>query len=351
MTTPAVAPEVLRRIPKVELHCHLEGSVRASTLAALAHHHDVPLPTRDPRTLYRFGDLTGFLAVYEIACDVMRSASDFALVTYEALEDAAMSGNVRYREMFFNPSLHPGTPYHVMLAGILDGARAAEHDYGIRCRLIPSIYRQLPVATAMEMLDLVIAHRDDRVVGIGMDGDELLDPPEQFAAVYAAAGRAGLHRAAHVAHDGPAAFITTCIEQLGVERIDHGYHVVDDPALTARLRDDGTAFLCATPTPPLCGWSRDLDESPVRRMIDAGLTVVLNSDDPTMLQTDLAREFDLVVNGWGHTPQRAKRFVTDAIDAAWCDDTERRDLRREIEPELDRLLGLTGTAGHGATHP
>lgn len=347
MATPMIDPDLLRRIPKVELHCHLEGSVRASTLIALAQHHGMALPTRDPRSLYRFADLAAFLQVYELACAVMRTASDFALVTYEALEDAAMSSNVRYREMFFNPSLHPGTPYPVMLHGIVDGIRAAEHDYGIRCRLIPSIYRQLPVETAMAMVDEVVRHRDDHVVGIGMDGDELLDPPEQFVAVYAAAERAGLHRGAHVAHDAPASYITTCLEQLGVDRIDHGYHVVDDPALVARLRDAGTAFLCATPTPPLCGWSRDLDDSPVRRMIDAGLTVVLNSDDPTMLHTDLGLEFDKVVNGWGHTPERTKRFVTDAIAAAWCDDTERAALRRDIEPVLDRMLGLAAVTVDG----
>ncbi len=340
MTPPSIDPAVLRRMPKVELHCHLEGSLRSSTLIALADHHGITLPTREPRWLYRYHDLAGFLAVYEVACAVLRTASDFALVTYEALEDAAMSSNVRYREMFFNPTLHPDISYQVMLAGIVDGIRAAEHDYGIRCRLIPSIYRQLPASAALEMVDMVAAHRSEYVVGIGMDGDELLDPPEQFVAAYAAAARAGLHRGAHMAHDGPASFITTCLDGLGCERIDHGYHVVDDPALMERLREAGTPFLCATPTPPLCGWPSAFDESPVRRMIDAGLTVILNSDDPTMLHTDLGTEFDKVCNGWGLPPSRAKRFVMDAIDAAWCDASERAELAREIEPELDRMLGL-----------
>ena len=261
-----------------------------------------------------------------------RPASDFALVTYEALEDAAMSSNVRYREMFFNPTLHPGLSYTSMLAGITDGIRAAEHDYGITARLIPSIYRQDPVSTAMEMVEAVVARPDDHVVGIGMDGDELADPPERFAAVYALAGKAGLHRGAHVAHDGPASFIETCLDVLGCERIDHGYHVVDDPVLMARLRDSGTAFLCATPTPRLCGWPSAFDESPVKRMIDAGLTVTLNSDDPPMLHTDLGTEFQKVCNGWGLGAARAKQFVMDAIDAAWCDASERAALGTHDRP-------------------
>jgi adenosine deaminase len=336
-----IDPDVLQRMPKVELHCHLEGSLRASTLVRLADHRSITLPTRNYHGLYSYADLAGFLEVYGIACGVLQSASDFALVAYEALEDAIMSSNVRYREMFFNPTLHPNVPYTTMLAGITDGIRAAEHDYGITARLIPSIYRQDPVPTAMALVETVIAHPNDYVVGIGMDGDELTDPPGQFAAAYALAGKAGLHRGAHVAHDGPASFIETCLDELGCERIDHGYHVIDDPALMARLRDSGTAFLCATPTPRLCGWPSAFDESPVKRMIEAGLTVTLNSDDPPMLHTDLGSEFQKVCNGWGLSPARAKQFVMDAIDAAWCDASERADLAHTIGPELDRMLGLT----------
>jgi adenosine deaminase len=344
---PVIDRDVLRAMPKVELHCHLEGSLRASTVADLAEHHGIDLPVADPADLYQYADLAGFLGAYEIACRVLVTASDFALVTYESLEDAAMTSNVRYREMFFNPTLHPGVSYPDMLTGILDGVRAAEHDYGIVTRLIPSIYRQMPVAAAVEMVDLVVAHRDERVVGIGMDGDELRDPPERFAAAYAAAAAAGLHRTAHVAHDAPASFIRTCLDVLGCERVDHGYHVVDDPALMDELRERRVPFLCATPTPPLCGWPSGLDESPVRTMIDAGLVVVVNSDDPTMLHTDLATEFEKVCNGWRLGPHRTKQLVMDAIAAAWCDETDRRHLATTISAELDDVLGLTEGALDG----
>lgn len=336
MTT--VDAEVLRSLPKVELHCHLEGSIRASTLIELAGMRSIELPTRDPERLYVFDDLTEFLAVYEIACAAVVSSGDFALVTYESLEDAARTSNVVHREMFFNPSLHPGVGYDTMLAGILDGLRAAERDFGITAALIPSIYRQLPVDAALEMLDVVIEHRTDEVVGIGMDGDELRDPPARFAEVYERAGRAGLHRTAHVAHDGPADFIVTCLDDLGCERIDHGYHVIDDPELTQRLADEGVPFMCATPTPPLCGWPTSFDASPVRTMIDAGLTVVLNSDDPAMLGTDLATEYERVCTRWSLPPERVRRLVTDALDAAWLDEADRARLAERIVPELDRLL-------------
>ncbi len=343
--TATIDPTVLREMPKVELHAHLEGSLRVSTLIELAAKRSVPLPSDDPDELYRFVDLAEFLHVYEIACRVLVTRDDFERAAYEALADAALSSNVRYREMFFNPSLHEAS-YPAMLEGIVSGVAAAEQDFGIVCRLIPSIYRQDPIGAVVEMVETVIANRNDYVVGIGMDGDELAAPPQNFVAAYDLAGNAGLRRTAHVAHDAPAATIETCLDLLGCDRVDHGYHVIDDADLVVRLSERGIPFLCATPTPPLCGWSPDLDESPIRQMIESGLTVTLNSDDPTMLHTDLGNEFVKVCNGWGLPAQRARRFVTDAIAAAWCDETERSDLSRSIEPELDRALGLAPDAPH-----
>ena len=304
----------------------------------------MPLPTRSGLSLYRFADLDAFVRVFHLACDVMRSASDFALVTYESLEDAAKSSNVRYREMFISPAMHPGTPYHVMLAGIADGIRAAEHDFGIVTRVIPSIRRQGTAAEAVELVETVVRHRHEFVVGIGMDGAEAGAPPERFAEAYRLAGRAGLRRAAHVAHEGPAAYVETCVRVLGCDRIDHGYHVIDDPAIVTRMRDAGVTFVCSTATPPLWGWPDDVAESPVRRMVAEGLRVTLNSDDPSMLRTDLTTEFVKVCAAWDLPLDRARRFVTDAIDAAWCDEPLRPRSARPGHLRADRRL----TAPHAA---
>lgn len=317
----------VRRMPKVELHCHLEGCVRASTLIELADRHHVTLPTRRALALYHFADLDAFVSVYELACGVMRSASDFALVTYETLEDAFRTSNVRYREMFVSPTAHPGTPYPVMLAGIVDGIRAAEHDYGVTARVIPSIRRQGTAAEAREVVEMVVAHPHEYVVGIGMDGPEAGAPPGRFVDAYTAAGRAGLRRTAHVAHEGPAAYVDECLRVLGCDRIDHGYHVLDDPALVARLRDAGTAFVCSSATPPLWGWPRELEHSPIRSMIAAGLTVTLNTDDPAMLHVDLASEMTRVATAWSLTEAQLERIVADAVDAAWCQDAARAAVR------------------------
>lgn len=327
--------EAIRALPKVELHCHLEGSLRAPTLVELAAGHDLELPAERADELYRYDDLAGFLSVYEVACYAVQTTADFARVTYEALEDAAAC-NIVYREMFWNPTLHD-LPYADQLEGILDGVRSAAADFGIRTSLIPSIYRNQPLEVAHDLVRTVAEARVDEVVGIGMDGDEIADPPERFAKVYSAIDAAGLRRTAHVAHDAPARSIVTALEVLGCERVDHGYHVVDDPVLLERLCKAGVPFMCASVTPPLCGWTSDFAESPIRTMIESGLKVVLNSDDPPMLHTDLNQEFVKAVEGWGLETVHVVDLMTNAIDAAWLDDVDKADLRATIEPSLRAL--------------
>jgi adenosine deaminase len=329
----------LRRIPKVELHCHVEGAVRPGTLAELASANDVPLPPGSVDDLYHYEDLEGFLRIYELVCRSLRRREDFERVAYESLEDGVRLGALRYREMFFNPTLHTreGIPYADVVDGLLDGIRAARTDLGVEGRLIPAVYRQDPVDVAERMLEEVLAERRDEVIGIGLDGDELLDPPEKFAGVFEAAGKAGLHRTAHASHDGPATFITTCLDELHVERVDHGYHVLDDEKVLARTRDDGVAFTASLGCPPLCGWPPEIEHTPIKQMRDRGLRVSLHTDDPTMLHTDVGTEYVRYGTAFGLGPAEAKALVLDAVEMAWLDDDERRRMRAELERDIDEL--------------
>ena len=272
--------EFLRRIPKAELHCHLEGAVRSDTLAEMALQQGVPLPTATPEDLYRYDDLAGFLEIYGLVCRILVRRDDFARVTYESLEDGVKAGNLRYREMFFNPTLHTrrGVTYVEVVDGMIEGIRAAETDFGVRCRLIPSVYRQDPLPTAQQMLDDVLSNRREEVIGLGMDGDELRDPPEKFAEVFRAAGRAGLRLTAHTSHDAPASYVTTCLDLLGCERIDHAYHALDDRAVLERLRDEGMPITSSLGCPPLCGWPQEIERTPIKTMLDEGLRVSIHTD-------------------------------------------------------------------------
>lgn len=329
----------VRALPKVELHCHLEGAVRPETLAELARGNGVELPASDPADLYRYEDLAGFLRIFELVCRTLVRREDFARAAYEAQRDGVVTGNLRYRELFFDPTLHlrHGTTYPDLVDGLLDGIRAAEDEFGVAGRLIPAVYRQDSAAEAMEMLDLILEHRRDEVIGLGMDGDELTAPPEAFAGVFRAAGRAGLRRTAHTAHDAPASTVTTCLDELGCERIDHGYHLLDDAPVLARVRDEGVPITTSLGCPPLCGWPAELERTPIRTMIERGLRVSIHSDDPTMLHTDVGTEYVRFCTTFGDGPAAAGDLVLAAVDAAWLDDGDRRSMREAFERETAAL--------------
>ena len=328
-----------RRIPKAELHCHLEGAVRPETLAEVARGNGVALPTVAVEDLYRYDDLAGFLRIFELVCRTLLRRDDFVRVVYESLEDGVRSGNLRYREMFFDPTLHTaqGLSYRDVVDGLLEGMNAAETDFGVRCRLIPAVYRQDSVHAASQMLEEIIAYRRDEVLGIGMDGDELRDPPEKFAEVFRAAARAGLRLTAHASHDAPAAYVTTCLDLLGCERIDHGYHLLDDPVVLTRVRDQGVPLTATLGCPPLCGWPKELELTPIKSMLDEGLRVSIHTDDPAMLHTDPGTEYVRYCTTFGLGPTEARHLALSAVDAAWMDDEDKRRTRAEFEREMDEL--------------
>jgi adenosine deaminase len=261
------------------------------------------------------------------------------VVAYESLEDGVKLGNLKYREMFFNPTLH--TPRGVAMAtvidGLIDGCRAAEDDFGVRCSLIVDVYRQDPADVARQMVEEVIANRRPELIGLGMDAAEAADPPEKFADAFRLAGQAGLHRTSHTAEDGPPANITTCLDMLGCERIDHGYHILDDPAVVARCRDQGVHFTCCpTSTAVVYGW-RDLTTHPINGMMAAGLKVMLNSDDPTMFHTDIGKEYVDFCGQNDYRPDVVRRLVHNGIEACWLDDGEKAALRRSFDADLAAL--------------
>jgi len=331
--------ELLRRVPKVELHCHFEGTVRASTFADLAGRHGIALPTTDVSRLYDYATIYEFLDIFGLVSSTLVDRKDFARVAYESLEDGVALGNLRYREMFFNPTLHTrrGITIATVIDGIIDGIRQAETDLGVQCRLIADVYRQDEPATARQMVEEVVALRRPEVIGLGMDGAEAPDPPERFVEAFALAARSGLRLTSHACEDGPPENVSTCLDLLGCERIDHGYHVLESPEVTARCRDEGIYFTCCpTSTSVVYGWP-DLRAHPIKDMVDAGLRVTLNSDDPTMFRTDIGSEYVDLCLALGYDIEQVRRFVLDGVEASWLDDSDKASLRRSFAGELDYL--------------
>ena len=232
----------LKRLPKVSLHVHLAGSVQPSTLVELASKNGVALPVSRARDLYDYPDIYQFLKMFDLVIASVRERADFHRITYETLQQAAEHG-VRHREMFWNPTIHMacGVPYETAVDGIIDGIRDARTDFGIQCFLIADINRMGTPELGLEMVQTVLAHPREEVVGIGMDYAEAENPPEVLEG-YRLAGERGLRRTAHASEDAPArtsrrAWTSWC------ERIDHGYHVIEDERITHEVRRPGRGLL------------------------------------------------------------------------------------------------------------
>jgi len=349
VVTAASAPVVpsaehLRRLPKVELHCHVEGASRAATIAELAARHGVTLPSSDPAELYAFSGLNQFLAVYEVVCASLRTAEDFRRITYEALQDGAAAG-VRYREMFFSPGfvIPRGVPVATVWDGVRAGVREAEADFDIRCRLVLDFDKPSGVGHGLEMVAFAARQDRDLLVGIGADSVERGIDHRAFAAVFEAAARAGLHRTIHAGEDGPADNIAAAVRVLGCERIDHGFRLLDDAELTAEVVARRIPLtVCPTSNVVIANVVPDVASHPVAEQRRQGVRVTINSDDPGMMQFDLADEYVAVAAAFGWSLDDLEQLSLDAVGASWAPADEQASLRARFLAEFDALRAEFG---------
>ncbi|WOF22434.1 adenosine deaminase [Microbacterium betulae] len=324
---------VVAGLPKVSLHCHLIGSVEATTVVDLARKHGVVIEGgRTAEDLFdhdSYEDLDEFLRVLDVAGSVIRDADDFHRVAYESLTAGGAAHNVLYREIFLSPPGHPGVPYRTILDGVRAGMRDAEADTGIRSNLIVGLNRNGSAQAAYELVETVIENRADEVLGIGLDYSEAIGPPERFWKAFRRAGEAGLNRTAH-SESGPPHHIETLLDLLGCTRVDHGYHVVDDPAITRRCVEERIPFTCTPVSSDIGRYSGSGDGTHLRikQMVDAGLMVTIDSDDPPMFGTDPTNDFRALANALGYGLDELSALTANAVEATWLDETDRAALRR-----------------------
>jgi adenosine deaminase len=330
----------LRKIPKVDLHVHLEGSVQPTTFVELAAKHDVKLPPhKTPEDLYSFPTILDFLVIYAMVGQCVKDHDDFRRIAYETLKEGHEHG-VRYREMFWSPMDHLefGVPYKTAVDGVIEGIHDAEKDFGITCRLIADINRMKPPEAGYEMVETVLANPREELIGIGLDYAEANDPPEKFWKAYRLAAKGGLHLTAHACEDAPARNVETCLDLLGCERIDHGYHVLEDERITRRCRDEGVVFTTCVVSTHLVYFPTEFSEHPVRKMKEAGLKIMLNSDDPPMCQTNPSLDYIMCADHMEFTPEDFKELVMNGVDGCWLPDPKKRQLRREWGAEIDAMI-------------
>ena len=332
-------PELARELPKVELHCHLEGAARPSTIAALARANGVELPTADPVELFEFADLDSFLAVYGIVCQSLVTADDFRRLTYEALEDA-VAANVRYREMFFSPGfvMALGVPIAVVWDGIRAGLADAHHDLDVRCRMILDVDKPSGPGPAAELIEFAAAQDRDLLVGVGGDSTERGVDHRAFAPAFAAAKAHRLRRTFHAGEDGPADNIRAAFDDLGCERIDHGFRLLDDPELTQRIADAQVALtVCPVSNVVIANVIDDVADHPFARQREAGVLVTVNSDDPGMMGTTIADDYEAVADRFDYDLETMEDIALGAVDASWAPADEQAELRARFLAEMAAL--------------
>jgi adenosine deaminase len=334
------------RIPKVELHCHVEGTVRPATVVELARRAGRALPVDDPTELYRYDSLDGFLAVFWLVQEVIATRADWARVAYESVVDGAAHG-LRYREMFFTPARHlaAGQDLADIVAGLSEGIEAAESETGARCLLIADIDRAYGGTAGLELVERVVGlrrtGRAERVIGIGADSTELGVDMRQFAPAFATAARHGLRRTCHAGEAvgvGPEN-IRLAIDDLGAERIDHGVAITEDRVLLERVAGEGIPLtVCPTSNVVIANRYQALAEHPLPAMREAGVLVTINTDDPAMTDLDLGREYRAVAEAFDLSMEALCELAVEGIESTWLDEVDRAALRVEFEMAIEPLL-------------
>ncbi|HEX6140799.1 MAG TPA: adenosine deaminase [Candidatus Limnocylindria bacterium] len=333
-------PDAYDALPKVELHCHVEGTIRPRTVVQLARKAKRKLPTEDPTELYRYRSLNSFLDIFWLVQELLTDPDDWERVAYESVRDAAPHG-LRYREMFFTPARHlaAGQKLRGIVAGLSRGVARAEAETGVRCMLVCDIDRAFGPGPAVELAEELVAlrraGRADRVIGLGMDSTERGVDPRSFADAFDLARSAGLHLTSHAGEDTGPDNIAVALEALQVERIDHGLAIMDDPQLVRRVAEARIPLdVCPNSNVLIANRYARLEEHPFRRMRQAGLLATLNTDDPAMTDLDLGKEYRSVAQALEMPWDEMVAVALDGVEATWLDDGEKGELRRRFEREI-----------------
>jgi adenosine deaminase len=330
-------------IPKVELHRHLEGSLRLTTMLDIARQHGVTVPDsmfnlsglvqvqdQDPMTFTNFLDKFKTLRLFYKSPDVIHR------VTREAVEDAAKD-NVRYLELRFTPvalSRAEGFPLHDVMDWVTTSAKEAAKKNKIKVGLIASVNRHESPELAEQVAWLAADHIQDGLVGMDLAGNEAEFKADPFYGIFKEAKQAGLHLTIHAGEWGPAANVREAIENLGAERIGHGVRVMEDEGVTALAREHGAVFEVCVTSNFQSGVVKALAEHPLPRMLAAGLNVTVNTDDPSVSRITLSHEYQHVCEDLKVPVDALKQSVLHAAQAAFMNDADKAKLVASLKKEM-----------------
>lgn len=344
--------ELYRALPKVELHRHLEGSLRLGTMIEIARTYGLTLPkTGGLRSLVQMEreqpyTFRNFLSKFETLRLFYRSPEIIVRITREAIEDAALD-NVRYLELRFTPMALGKVrefPLPDVIGWVIEGARQAQAEFGIPVRLIASVNRNEPVAIAEKVAQLVAERNHQEIVGLDLAGNEAEFSARPFAGVFAEARQAGIRICVHAGEWGGAGNVIEAITALGAERIGHGVRVLEDPDAVALARERNVVFEVCLTSNFQSGVVSALKAHPIRQMMSADLNVTLNTDDPSISQIRLSDEYRIAREELGISLAVLGERTLAAAQAAFLPDGERDAL-------VTKLRGEWETRRQSAVHP
>ncbi|HKU68956.1 MAG TPA: adenosine deaminase [Candidatus Baltobacteraceae bacterium] len=338
--------ELLRSIPKVQLHCHLEGTLRASTFVDLAGRHGVALTYRrgqardvlpafempeDPEAVYRFADFQEFLMTFAAVSRALAEPADYGRLAAEYVEDA-LAHNVAYAEVFISPSVwqffHPDMDVRACVRAMRDAFDTAKAQLDVH--LIADVTRNFGAESAMQTVRIALDMRDLGVIGIGLGGDEARYPAELFESVYAFARKEGLHTVAHAGEAAGAQSVRAAVEILGAERIGHGIRALEDPSVVDLLAARRIPLEVCPTSNMLTGVAQRGEPHPLVQLDAAGCVVTIDTDDPALFCTSITDEYAYVAQIAG--VQTLLRFAANAVDASFAAPERKAALHRRLEP-------------------
>lgn len=344
---PVVSPVLdafIARMPKVELHLHLEGSIRPKTLLEIARRNHVEIPARDEAgvaQLFNYRNFHEFLTVFMALARALRRGEDFEQLAYE-LGDHLADQQVRYAEVMLSPSQYyrRGLDLDEIVQGAAAGFARARRDRGIQVNLAFDYGRQFGPEEAWAILEVALRNRAHTLVGWSIGGDEANYPPEQYAEIFAAARRGGLRLMAHAGEVVGPPSVWGAIDVLKAERLGHGIRSIDDPLLVEQLLARRIVLdVCPTSNLRTGAVTGGIEAHPLRRLYDAGVPLTINSDDPSFFGTTLTDEYRLAAGAFGFGADDLARLVLYAAQAAFLPDDERAALVERITDEFAALGG------------
>lgn len=328
-------PQLLCAMPKAELHIHIEGSLEPELIFKLAHRNGVRLPYPDVESLrkaYAFTNLQSFLDIYYAGASVLIQEEDFYDMAWAYFE-RAVRDRIVHAELFFDPQTHTdrGIPIDRVILGLYRACQRARQELGISASLILCFLRHLSEERAFETIQAALPWRD-QILGVGLDSSEFGHPPEKFERVFAYCRTLGLHVVAHAGEEGPPDYIRQALDLLKVERIDHGVRCTEDAVLVARLSSERIPLtVCPLSNVKLCVFS-SLETHNLSALLEAGLCVTLNSDDPAYFGGYLNENFTQIFAALPQlTAADAWQLAMNSFEASFASDSEKSAWADQLE--------------------